>query len=128
MGPIVRINKVRSVVGVSRYGLKGVAAMGYGLKGVTQLDAYLELNGGWLTHQSRGFFRSDAGRTLSVRGAEQRAVELFTGNPERHGSWQVVTETWLASRRAVSVRASEIRCAGDSSGSGWTVPVKGSGP
>lgn len=101
-GFFARINRVRSVVGVSQYGLKGVAEMGYGLKGVEDLAAFLDANGGRLTHQTRGFFRSERGGTLSVRGAEDRAVAMYTGRTERIGSWRVVSESYL---EALSVRA-----------------------
>lgn len=68
MGRFVRINRVRSRVGASAYGLKGLT---YGLKGVEADDegtAYLRVNGYRLTHQSRGYFRG-----LRVRDAERVA-------------------------------------------------------
>ena len=62
-----RIERCRSTAGASAYGLKG---LGYGLKGTTDGPAeYLRVNGGRLTHQSRGFFRGE-----SVRDAERLAV------------------------------------------------------
>jgi hypothetical protein len=62
-----RIEAIRSRRSAGAYGLKG---MGYGLKGVTEESPreYLRVNGGRLTHQSRGFFRG-----LGVRDAEREA-------------------------------------------------------
>jgi hypothetical protein len=72
-----RIERIRATASASRYGLKG---LGYGLKGTTDSPAeYLRVNGGRLTHQSRGFFRG-----LPVREAERRAIEDRTGgDPQR---------------------------------------------
>jgi hypothetical protein len=63
-----RIEAIRTAKGASAYGLKG---LGYGLKGTTDGSAaeYLRVNGGRLTHQSRGFFGG-----LPVREAERQAV------------------------------------------------------
>lgn len=84
MGTFARINRVRSTAGASRYGLKG---LGYGLKGVQADDAgstYLRENGGRLTHQSRGFFRSPDGARLPVRVAEKVALGMTKAG---EGSW-----------------------------------------
>jgi hypothetical protein len=87
---LTRVRKVRSEVGVAGYGLKGAGAMGYGLKG-SEGDPmeYLRLNGGRLTHQSRGFFRSEDGATLNVRSAERHALRAMLGESE--GSWTLAT-------------------------------------
>jgi hypothetical protein len=105
-GGFARISRVRSVTGASAYGLKGVAEMGYGLKGTEDLRVYLDANGGRLTHQTRGFFRAPSGKPLSVRGAEDRAVELYTGKSERLGKWEVVSASYLA---ALSSRTRNVR-------------------
>jgi hypothetical protein len=70
----VHAERIRAVEGLGRYGLKGLS---YGLKG-TQGDPaeYLRLNGGRLTHQSRGFFH---GR--SVRDAETEALSARGESP-----------------------------------------------
>lgn len=67
MGHVRRLQEWRA--GGEGYGLKG--ATGYGLKSVEMSESaavYLQVNGGRLTHQSRGFF--DGG----VRAAEARGV------------------------------------------------------
>jgi hypothetical protein len=110
------INRVRSAVGVSAYGLKG---MSYGLKGIGADDStatYLRCNGNRLTHQSSGFFRSELGVRLPVKGAERRALTLAIGESE--GTWTLATESGAASYRlvkpgsAMAGRASAIRPAG----------------
>jgi hypothetical protein len=74
-----RIEKIRTQKGVAAYGLKG---LGYGLKGTEDsAPEYLRLNGGRLTHQSRGFFRG-----LSVREAERQAFSSKDGDRDE---WQV---------------------------------------
>jgi hypothetical protein len=73
-----RIEAIRQAANVGAYGLKGLS---YGLKGLTDGAArYLELNGGRLTHQSRGYFRG-----LPVRDAESAAM----GSGE--GQWVLTT-------------------------------------
>lgn len=87
------VQAVRSNVGASFYGLKGVGGMGYGLKEAQGDPAeHLRLNGGRLTHQSRGFFRSEDGSTLGVRAAERVALDKMSGGRAR-GRWGLVTES-----------------------------------
>ncbi len=87
MGEVARINKVRSVVGASSYGLKGLS---YGLKGIEAADegaTYLSENGYRLTHQSRGYFVSEDGARIGVRAAEKAAT-----GAEGAGSWVLVRQ------------------------------------
>jgi hypothetical protein len=104
------VQRVKSNVGASFYGLKGVGGMGYGLK-EAQGDPveHLRLNGGRLTHQSRGFFRSEDGSTLAVRAAERLALEKMSGGRAR-GRWGIVTESaarsWESLPRASAGAAS----------------------
>lgn len=86
MGGVVFINRVRSAVGASHYGLKG---LGYGLKSVEEGQAatYLAENGARLTHQSRGYFRGPSG-TLPLRTVEDLAL---SATRERDpGPWRMV--------------------------------------
>lgn len=88
MGGFARINKIRSNVGASKYGLKG---LGYGLKGAMQSDAarsYMKENNGRLTHQSRGFFTDVAGESVPVRISEREAGRLTAKDL---GPWKVFT-------------------------------------
>lgn len=95
-----KVERVRSVVGAAEYGLKGIGGMGYGLKGAeTDAAEYLRLNGGRLTHQSRGFFRSKTGTTLGVRAAEADALRALYGQGE--GRWTLATEQGAASYRSL---------------------------
>lgn len=88
-----KVETVRSTVGASYYGLKGIGGMRYGLKEAEgDPAAHLFLNGGRLTHQSRGFFRSEDGSTLPVRAAERRALDLMSGGRAR-GRWGLVSES-----------------------------------
>jgi hypothetical protein len=101
-----KVETVRSNVGAAHYGLKGVGGMGYGLKEAQGDPAeHLRLNGGRLTHQSRGFFRSEDGSTLGVRAAERLALDRMSGGRER-GRWGLVTESaarsWESLPRAVA--------------------------
>lgn len=118
-----RVEKVRSEVGAGGYGLKG---MGYGLKGVAQEESareYLRVNGGRLTHQSRGFFRAD-GATLPVRVAEAVAVRQALGESE--GTWTLATEAGARSYQLLVPgsstvgRASVTRTPGKSTAGGST--------
>lgn len=87
-----KVETVRNVGQASRYGLKGLGGAGYGLKGTDGDPAeYLRVNGGRLTHQSRGFFRSEDGATLPVRQAESAALAALYGEREP-GRWGLVTE------------------------------------
>ena len=91
-GGFAKVETVRSVAGASTYGLKGVGGMSYGLKETGSDPAeYLRLNGGRLTHQTRGFFRSVDGSTLAVRAAERAALTAMFGKREE-GRWGLVTE------------------------------------
>lgn len=98
IGVVVRVNRVRSTVGAASYGLKGVRAMGYGLKGTAEGGGYLPTNGGRLTHQSRSFFRVD-GRPVPVRVAERLAMRALFPSADP-GPWRLVTvgsaEWWPA--------------------------------
>lgn len=88
MGSFARISKIRSDVGASKYGLKG---LGYGLKGAMQSDAarlYLRENGKRLTHQTRGFFLDAAGVASPVRVAEREAGRLIAKDL---GPWKPFT-------------------------------------
>jgi hypothetical protein len=91
------VQTVRSTSAASVYGLKALRGLGYGLKGAESepLD-FLRLNGGRLTHQSRGFYRSEAGARLGVRGAETAALRALCGERE-DGRWGLVTEAAAAS-------------------------------
>jgi hypothetical protein len=85
-----RIEYIRTRQAVGAYGLKGI---GYGLKGVDAEQGpaeYLRNNGGRLTHQSRGFFRSEDGVTLGVRAAERVALAKMLGGGD--GRWTIATE------------------------------------
>lgn len=85
MGGVVFINRVRSEMGSGQYGLKGVIAAGYGLKGVEdQASVYLSENGGRLSHATRGFFRDAEGAPIPVRVAERRAYG------EGSGTWRLL--------------------------------------
>lgn len=103
LGEVCYINRIRSQVGASKYGLKGVKAMGYGLKGAKASGVsadpgfpsqhghaegtdYLTLNGRRLTHSSRGFFRSVAGASLGVREAEFQGLRALYGDRDA-GKW-----------------------------------------
>jgi hypothetical protein len=90
MGRVTFINRVRSARGASNYGLKG---LGYGLKlaedgSDEEGDLYMRLNGARLTHQSRGYFRSDQGEKLTVRAAESAAGRV--GRTEDVGQWVLI--------------------------------------
>ncbi len=112
MGEFARISRVRSEMGAGAYGLKGVIAAGYGLKGIAESsETYLRENGGRLTHHSRGYFRDGrGGPVLAVREAERAA---YGG---RAGSWRLMAEwnsrtcpeppTGASSRAAVSPSSS----------------------
>lgn len=89
-GPFARINKIRSVLDASNYGLKG---LGYGLKGAIAIEtraAYLTANGKRLTHQSREFFLDSDGKPAPVRDSERAAAS--TGQ-EEIGTWHLVPGT-----------------------------------
>jgi hypothetical protein len=91
-GGFAKVETVRSVTGAASYGLKGVGGMSYGMKESGEDPAeYLRLNGGRLTHQTRGFFRSVDGSTLSVRAAERAALKAMFGKREA-GRWGLVTD------------------------------------
>lgn len=88
MGGVTFINKVRSEMGSGQYGLKGVIAAGYGLKGVEeQASVYLSENGGRLSHSTRGFFRDTTGEPIPVRHAERRAFGEGTGTWRLLAKW-----------------------------------------
>lgn len=92
-----RIEWLRSASGAAGYGLKGIS---YGLKGTdSDPSEYLRLNGGRLTHQSPGFFRSVEGDTVAVRVAEALALRAAFGEVE--GSWTVTTDQSARSYRSV---------------------------
>lgn len=87
------VETVRSIGGAATYGLKAVlGGSGYGMKGTDEDPAeYLRINGGRLTHHSRGFFRSEAGARLPVREAEDQALAKLHGEREP-GRWALVSE------------------------------------
>lgn len=105
-----KVETIRSVKQAATYGLKGVGGLGYGLKGADEDPTeYLRINGGRLSHQSTGFFRSEAGRTLPVRKAERAALRALLGSGEP-GRWALVTERsarWWASLPRTDGPASE---------------------
>jgi hypothetical protein len=103
-GGFAKVETVRSVTGAAQYGLKGVGGMSYGMK-ETEADPteYLRLNGGRLTHQTRGFFRSVDGSTLSVRAAERAAMAAMFGKREA-GAWGMVTEVAARSWASLPLR------------------------
>jgi hypothetical protein len=75
LGAWHHVSRVTAVLGSATYGLKG---LGYGMKGTDDSpDRYLDLNGGRLTHQSRGYFR---GR--GVRSVEVEALRIVTEGQE----------------------------------------------
>jgi hypothetical protein len=88
MGEVAMINRIRSAVGASQYGLKG---LGYGLKSIEQESAaeYLRANGRRLTHQSRGYFRSETGESIGARASEELA--LGASRTRDPGPWTVTT-------------------------------------
>lgn len=99
-----KVETVRSRASAASYGLKGIGGMGYGLKGADEDSSeYLRVNGGRLTHQSRAFFRSEAGATVAVRQAESEALRALFGDREP-GRWAVVSESaarsWVSLPRA----------------------------
>lgn len=103
-GGFAKVETVRSVAGASTYGLKGVGGMSYGMKGTEGDPAeYLRLNGGRLTHQTRGFFRSVDGSTLRVRAAERAAMVAMFGKQEA-GTWGLVTEVAAKSWASLPLR------------------------
>jgi hypothetical protein len=71
-GSWVGLRRVREGSSASFYGLKmaSLAAAAYGLKGVgSDLEEYLQANGGRMVHASRGFWREpSAGGWVSLRG------------------------------------------------------------
>lgn len=70
----VHTERIRQADSAGAYGLKGLT---YGLKGAgDDTGEYLRLNGGRLTHQSRGFFRG-----LPVRDAEREALASRGDSP-----------------------------------------------
>jgi hypothetical protein len=78
------------------YALKGV---GYGMKGSeadVAAETFLRVNGGRLTHASRGFFRD------GVRAAEARGVARARANGEAQ-TWELVTVSDL--HRSLAARA-----------------------
>ncbi len=114
-----RIERVRALAGAASYGLKG---MGYGLKGVAgeSTATYLHVNGGRLTHQSPGFFRSQDVARLPVRQAEALGVRALLGESEG-GTWTLATEAGAVSYRSLvpaAGRASEIPSTGWNQASG----------
>jgi hypothetical protein len=91
VGGVAFINRIRSAVGASQYGLKG---LGYGLKSVTEQNhvrsaAYLVANGRRLTHQSRGYWRDAEGARLGARAAEDLA--LGSTRERDPGPWTLIT-------------------------------------
>ena len=88
MGGVVFVNKIKAEMGAGKYGLKGVLAAGYGLKGVEdEASRYMAENGGRLSHATRGFFRDDEGRPIAVRQAERRAFGEGTGTWRLLAKW-----------------------------------------
>lgn len=96
-GSVVHISRLRNVAGASTYGLKGLAPARYGLKGTVNGPEYLTLNGGRLSHHSRGFYVSPSGATIGVRQAEGLGLRALYGQDEQEHSWTLVRETSLGS-------------------------------
>ena len=89
MGSFARINRIRSTTGASHYGLKG---LGYGLKSIEHQETvagYLRTNGRRLTHQSRGYFRSEDGAKIGARTAEDLALGATRSRDP--GPWQLTS-------------------------------------
>jgi hypothetical protein len=96
-----KVETVHHAGQASQYGLKALRGSGYALKGTDDdADTFLRVNGGRLTHQSRGFFRSEAGVRLPVRRAEELALSALFGEREP-GRWALVSED--AARSFLSV-------------------------
>ena len=111
-----KVETIRNPGGVGAYGLKGIGGLGYGLKGADSDPLeYLRLNGGRLTHQSRGFFRRQDGRAVGVRQAEQGALRVLLSEGGG-GRWGLVTESaarWWASLPRSPGRALATQKPGD---------------
>jgi hypothetical protein len=86
LGGVAFINKIRNPLQSANYGLKG---LGYGLKGIAtdSRSTYLRVNGGRLTHQSRGFFVDSDGQRVGVREAERLAASV---GREEVGKWTLI--------------------------------------
>jgi hypothetical protein len=96
-----KVETVRHVGRASMYGLKALRGAGYSMKGSDDDPGeFLRVNGSRLTHQSRGFFRSETGARLAVRQAESAALRALFGDREP-GRWALVTEA--AARSFLSV-------------------------
>lgn len=115
-GRVTHVSRLRDVAKAGTYGLKGLAAAGYGLKGVSDPAEYLTNNGGRLSHHSRGFYLSPSGATIGVRLAEKLGVRALYGQDDEEHSWTLVRETSLASvervRAMATARASATRSGG----------------
>lgn len=96
-----KVETVRDIGRAAQYGLKALRGAGYAMKGADDDPReFLRVNGNRLTHQSRGFFRSESGVTLAVRDAESSAMSALMGEREP-GRWALVTEA--AARSFLSV-------------------------
>jgi len=101
-----KVETVRHIGRAASYGLKSLRGSGYSLKGTDdEPTEFLRVNGGRLTHQSRGFFRSEAGATLAVRKAESAALVALFGEREP-GRWALVSEAGARSFLSVPRTAS----------------------
>lgn len=88
LGSVAFINRVRSEMGAGQYGLKGIIAAGYGLKGIDEeASVYLSENGGRLSHATRGFFRDSSDAPIPVRHAERLAFGEGTGTWRLLAKW-----------------------------------------
>ncbi len=130
-GKISHISKLRDTHAASAYGLKGLAAARYGLKGAKGDPAeYLAANGGRLSHHSRGFYLSPVGAIIGVRQAERLGMVALQGPDVEEHSWTLVRETSLASvvrvRQMAADRASGIP--GAKAGRSSTAGVRPSTP
>lgn len=97
MGEFARIRRWHTGTQSEGYALKGV---GYGLKGTAAVESgsrFLAVNGGRLTHQSRGYFEG------GVRAAEARGVARARIGGETR-EWQVVTTADLVAATSPAPR------------------------
>lgn len=103
LGSWLGLRRIRGLQSAAMYGVKlaALAASAYSVKGVDDLELFLEANGGRMVHASRGFWRDGGGASLpgvgvARRVAGQRVAEghdLCPVTGERH-SWDVVRVPW----------------------------------
>jgi hypothetical protein len=105
------INRLRTANGPA-YGLKRAGAAWYSMKATQErADLYgdfLKINGGRLSHHTRGYYRDEDGRTLTQGQAIAAVVARKHQAEPEEGTWVTVVE----GRSLASARIERLRAAG----------------